>query len=120
MPLTEGQRVFSPQELKEDFDYLLESFRAQHQGLYQYVSRNEVDQAMEEIRSSISHPMTRVEFFELILRAVELTNEGHTGASLPKGTMTRIGLQKSFLPITLKSCDRQLIIRNILGDPIQN
>ncbi|MEM1218584.1 MAG: hypothetical protein AAGH79_06715, partial [Bacteroidota bacterium] len=115
VPFANGQKLFTPQELQEDFDYLLEAFRDQHQGLYQYVSRGEVDQATEEIRSSIVEPMTRAAFFELILKAVELTNEGHTGASLPKGAMARVGLDKSFLPVTLKSCDRQLIITQYFG-----
>jgi len=113
-----GQKTISSQKLLEDFDYLIEELKLQHQGLYQYVDKEVVNAQLDSIRNTLDVPLSTLEFYKKISYTITLTNEGHSYADLPKRTMLKVGLSKSFLPLTVKFCDRELIITQNYGEDI--
>ncbi len=115
-----GQKKMNPEKLISDFDYLIEELRLQHQGLYEYLPEHEVNKEIDSIRKTLNVPKTKLEFYRTLRYTLGLTNEAHTSINLPKLTMIKIGLSKSFLPLAVKFCDKALIItqnygKNIVG-----
>ncbi|WP_158254417.1 S41 family peptidase [Tenacibaculum sp. SG-28] len=110
-----AQNSIKPSELKEDFEYLIGELKSQHQGLYQYLSENQTNRKIDSIQSTLETRQTKVEFYEKLRYLIGLTNEGHTAIELPKWTMIKLGLSKSFLPLSVKFCDENLIIAQNYG-----
>jgi hypothetical protein len=113
-----AQNKLKPEKLNEDFEYLITELKTQHQGLYQYFGKNLTDKKIDNIRNTLKTPQTKLKFYEKLRYLIGLTNEGHTSIELPKWTMIKLGLSKSFLPLTVKFCDEDLIITQNYGKDI--
>lgn len=113
-----AQKKIKPKKLNEDFEYLITELKLQHQGLYEYVGKNQTDIKIDSIRNTLKTPQTKLKFYEKLRYVIGLTNEGHTSIELPKWTMIKLGLSKSFLPLTVKFCDENLIITQNYGKNI--
>jgi len=113
-----AQNKIKPKKLNEDFEYLITELKLQHQGLYEYVGKNQTDIEIDSIRNTLKTPQTKLKFYEKLRYVIGLTNEGHTSIELPKWTMIKLGLSKSFLPLTVKLCDENLIITQNYGKDI--
>lgn len=114
-----SQKRFKSQKLVNDFDFAVQELRLQHQGFYNYEAQDLVDAKIYNLREELNKSMTRLEFYQLIRRLVAVMNEGHGSVSLPKWTMVKTGLSKSFLPLTVKFVNRELIITQNFGDDIK-
>jgi hypothetical protein len=112
------QIKLNPKKLNEDFEYLITELKLQHQGLYEYVGEIQTDIKIDSIRNTLKTPQTKLKFYEKLRYVIGLTNEGHTSIELPKWTMIKLGLSKSFLPLTVKLCDENLIITQNYGKDI--
>ena len=115
-----AQHRIKTAKLISDFDYAVKKNKEMHQGLYKYESALVTDKKIEELRASIQEPMTKLEFYMLLRKLIALTNEGHTGIGLPKWTMIKVGLSKSFLPLSVKFCNKELIVTQNYGKAIKN
>ena len=111
-----GQKKMNADKMISDFDYLIEELRLQHQGLYEYFPEHHVSKKIDSIRSTLSVPKTKLEFYRTLRYTLGLTNEAHTSIDLPKLTMAKIGLSKSFLPLAVTFCDKELIITQNYGE----
>ena len=96
-----AQNKIKPKKLNEDFEYLIAELKSQHQGLYEYVGENQTNIKIDSIRNTLKTPQTRLKFHEKLRYLIGLTNEGHTSIELPKWTIIKLGLSKSFLPFTV-------------------
>lgn len=114
-----AQNKIKPKKLNEDFEYLITELKLQHQGLYEYIGENQTDIKIDSIRNTLKTPQTKLKFYEKLRYVIGLTNEGHTSIDLPKWTMMKLGLSKSFLPLTVKLCDENLIITQNYGKGIK-
>ncbi|UBZ05494.1 hypothetical protein LDL76_08955 [Salegentibacter mishustinae] len=115
-----AQNKIKPKKLNEDFDYLITELKLQHQGLYQYTGENNTDAKIDSIRETLKTSQTKLEFYEKLRYVIGLTNEGHTSIELPKWTMIKLGLSKSFLPLTVKLSDGNLIATQNYGKSIDD
>lgn len=115
-----AQNKIKPKKLNEDFDYLITELKLQHQGLYQYTGKNNTDAKIDSIRETLKIGQTKLEFYEKLRYVIGLTNEGHTSIELPKWTMMKLGLSKSFLPLTVKLSDGNLIATQNYGKSIDD
>ncbi len=116
---TNAQKRIKPKKLIEDFDYLITELKLQHQGLYNYIDKNQTDKKIDSIRNTLRKPQSKLKFYEKLRYVIGLTNEGHTSIELPKWTMIKLGLSKSFLPLTVKVFDDNLIISQNYGKNIK-
>jgi C-terminal processing protease CtpA/Prc len=114
-----AQNKIKPKKLNEDFEYLITELKLQHQGFYEYIGENQTDIKIDSIRNTLKTPQTKLKFYEKLRYVIGLTNEGHTSIDLPKWTMMKLGLSKSFLPLTVKLCDENLIITQNYGKDIR-
>ncbi len=113
-----AQKKIKPKKLNEDFEYLITELKLQHQGIYEYIGEKETDIKIDSIRNTLKTPQTKLKFYEKIRYVIGLTNEGHTSIELPKWTIIKLGLSKSFLPLTVKLCDENLIVTQNYGKGI--
>lgn len=110
------QNLLPPEKLHEDFDYLIAELKVQHQGLYEYIDPKQTDLLIDSIRNTLRAPQTQLEFYEKVSLVIGLTNEGHTSVHLPKRTLRKVGLSKSFLPLTVRFHEGNLIITQNYGE----
>ncbi len=111
---------FSQKKFVEDFDYLITELKLQHQGLYQYVGENQTNAKIDSIRNTLKTCQNKLEFYEKLRLVIGLTNEGHTSIELPKWSTMKLGLSKSFIPLTVKYCNGSLIITQNYGNNISD
>jgi len=109
---------YSQKKFVEDFDYLITELKLQHQGLYAYVGKNETNAKIDSIRNTLETSQTKLAFYEKLRYVIGLTNEGHTSIDLPRWTMIKFGLSKSFIPLTVKLCNENLIVTQNYGKEV--
>lgn len=114
-----SQKTFRSEKLLEDFDFAVQELRLQHQGFYNYEEKKLVDAKVSKLREEIYEPMTKLEFYQLTRRLLGLMNEGHGSVELPKWTMIKTGLSKSFLPVSVRFLNKELIIVQNYGENIE-
>jgi len=113
-----AQKTFSTNQLIQDFDYLVKELRLQHKGLYQYESKEIVDEKLKVLRSNLSQPKTLLDFYSIIKDVIALTNEGHTGIDLPAIAKMKMGLPKSLFPLGVRFYDKEMIVDQNFGENI--
>src|SRR5690554_2115595 len=113
-----AQNKIKPDQLIEDFDYLITELRSQHQGLYEYVGKTQTDHEIDSIRGTLNMPLTKLDFYKKLRYTIALTNEAHTSIDLPKATMVKFGISKSFLPLAVSLTGKELIVTQNYGRDI--
>lgn len=116
IPDSFSQKKFDSEKLLEDFDFAVQELRLQHQGFYNYEEQKIVDNKISKLRDEISESKTKLEFYQLTRRLLALMNEGHGSVELPKWTTRKIGLSKSFFPLTVRFINRELILEQNYGE----
>jgi len=114
-----SQNNNNSKKLIDDFDYTVQELKLQHQGFYNYVNKAKTDSEILRLRNSIGKSMTKLEFYQLIRELVGLMNEGHGSVDLPKWTMIKTGITKSFLPLGVRFLEKNLIITQNFGKDIE-
>lgn len=71
-------KPISPDELKQDLDFLLKTIEEVHPNMYAYTGKEEFDPLREKLYESIDHPMNRLEFYKLAAPVVAALKNGHT------------------------------------------
>lgn len=102
----------SKKKLLKDYDFLVTELKTYHQGLYQYVEKDIVDQKIDSIRNTIE-ASDKIEFFKKVNAVIALTNEGHSGAELPFWTQAKFGLSKAFIPIAIEFSNKKAILKKL-------
>jgi len=69
---------FSQTLLIEDFDYMLKALEKTHPNLYAYIPKKEFQNKTDEIKKSINRPLSKPEFFKILLKTIALVKQGHT------------------------------------------
>ena len=113
------QQKLKPEELKADFDFVVNELKAQHQGLYKYEDQQKTNKRLDSIRNTLNTAQTRLAFYEKLRFVIGLTNEGHTEVSLPQSEMLKLGLSSSFMPLAVELCEEHLIITQHYGKQIE-
>jgi hypothetical protein len=83
MALAESPAVGVPEILssvaaQSDFDLLQHALEEAHPGLYRYSSKPEMDRMFAAERAKLNHPMTRMQFREVVARTLASMRCGHT------------------------------------------
>src|SRR6478735_10977965 len=75
---------FTPEELKQDLQFLFEKLESIHPSLYHYTPKSEVDEKRSALEKELDHPMTRLEFARKAIPVISMLNDGHTGMGFPR------------------------------------
>jgi hypothetical protein len=71
-------KVFGPDKLKEDLDFLFQTIREVHPNMYAYTSEQEFSGLCDQLYSQINRPMSRLEFYKAVAPVVASLKNGHT------------------------------------------
>lgn len=55
-------KLFSPDELREDLNFLIDNFEKIHPDIYSYTSKKNIDLMKKNVMGVLNKPMTRQEF----------------------------------------------------------
>ena len=81
-------RLFTPEELKQDLDFLFEKLESIHPSLYYYTPKLKIEEARKALEGELTEPMTRLEFSKKVIPVVTLLKDGHTSLSFPPEELT--------------------------------
>ncbi len=76
-------KEYSPKELIEDLYYLIRTLEEIHPDLYAVTSGETIRAEVAKLRSELTEPMDRVEFYRRTSPIITMLGDGHTGARLP-------------------------------------
>jgi C-terminal processing protease CtpA/Prc len=78
-------KIFSPNKLREDLDFLFKTIEEVHPNMYAYTSKGSFSKLRDQLYSQSSKPMSRLEFYKAIAPVVAFLKNGHTFMQLPRG-----------------------------------
>ncbi len=73
----------SPEELKYDLDFLIQTLEDVHPDLYRYTPQEEIYKMKQDIEEDLSEPLTRLEFYRKVAPLVTRIGDGHTYITYP-------------------------------------
>jgi len=78
-------KVFDPDKLKEDLDFLFQTIKEVHPNMYAYTSKQDFSKLRDQLYNQISKPVTRLEFYKAVAPVVASLKNGHTLMQPPNG-----------------------------------
>ena len=97
------------EQAREDFDSLVDQLRENHQGMYQYRDRREIDAALSRLRDSIGERIDQRSFVRVVREVVALTDEGHAGVWPGEAMEEALDDVRGFLPLWLLFAGRDAL-----------
>ncbi len=79
----------SPAELKEDVDYAYEKLQKLHPNLYQYISKEKLDNNFSSLKNELTKPLSSIEFYKKIAPVITSIGQGHTSITSPHKRQTK-------------------------------
>jgi hypothetical protein len=77
--LDKEDRLYSPEEMKQDLDSMYAWINETHPNLYLHIKKQKADKEWEKVREKLDKPMTRIEFAKTVFPLNSLYKDGHTG-----------------------------------------
>ena len=115
--LEEPPKLFSPQQLLEDFRIARSGLEEGHPGVYRYVTKKTLDRQFDEAEKKLDHPMDAYHFYRILAPMVARIRCGHTNCNL--ATPDQDAFMKSALvaPFQVKLIGRRAyILRDYAND----
>ncbi|HHS12909.1 MAG TPA: hypothetical protein ENN03_03965, partial [bacterium] len=78
-----GQENYSPEALKHDLEFLIQTMEEVHPNLYAYTPKEKIDEIQSAIKKNIQTPLTRIDFYREITPLATNIQDGHTGIIPP-------------------------------------
>ena len=82
-PEIEVSKKYSLKLLKEDCDFLFQTYEQVHPNLYVYTSENVIDSIIYRFQNELNNPISSFEFWKLLSPIVSKLGDGHTYLSFP-------------------------------------
>ena len=73
-----AQEIFSSAELRQDFDFIVETIQEVHPRPFTNISEGELRQLQVQVENQLEGPLTKEAFYELIKPYVESFEDDHT------------------------------------------
>lgn len=80
---SQEDKLFSVKQMHKDFDEILLKVEA-HPDPYTHISEKDFMSKFNEVKSSISEPLSTLDFYKKVATIIALIKDGHTSARLPK------------------------------------
>jgi len=78
VPAAEFDRTYSPGELKQDLNFLMQTLEQMHPNLYCYTPGSIIAREKKRIEQELTIPMSRIDFYLKVAPLVAMLNDGHT------------------------------------------
>jgi hypothetical protein len=113
----EALPVFTPEQLREDFQVARRALEEGHSGIYRYTSKPQLDRTFDAAARSLDRPMNAYEFLRVLAPTVAAIKCGHTGLSLPEALRKEANTSVPLLPLNVKIIDRRAYVFRDLSAP---
>jgi len=80
---TQISKTHSSAELKEDIDYAYNKLKKLHPNLYQYISKESLDNKFKILKKELDQPLSSMEFYKKIAPVIISIRQGHTSVKSP-------------------------------------
>ena len=109
---TPADRVFSADQLRNDFQLMRHALEEVHPALYRYQARDSANRAFDAVAAQLNRPMTEQEFRRVIHPAITRIGCGHTSLeySKPSAKYRKKHLTKPLPITTFLAADNRLFI----------
>lgn len=114
----EARTRFSPQEVNQDLDYLLNSLEETHYNLYAYSPREAIQEKYRELKTQIgADSISRKEATDLFQRLISRVNNGHTEIDFPaQDYIQHIYAEGTVFPLELAFEEGNALVRANYSD----
>jgi len=113
--------LHSPENLREDVDYIYKKLQNLHPRLYQFVSKEVLYRKFDSLKSSIISPMLSKDFYYKLSPIIAEVRQGHISMGFPQKRYTRKErkalkkLKLGFNDLAFEHLDNKLWISNAMG-----
>lgn len=104
------EKLFSVDQLKEDFLFTKTALEKYHPGLFWYVNKERFDAFSDSLLATIDHPMTEIELYNVILPMFQIVREKHGEVFLSDKGHERFKNEVKRFPFSLRCIDSRLFI----------
>jgi C-terminal processing protease CtpA/Prc len=84
-----ASKTFSPDQLKRDVDFTYRKLQKLQPELYWYISKEQLDYKFDSLKTTITSPMTSMEFYKKLSPVVASIRQGHLSLSPVTPMMTK-------------------------------
>jgi len=114
-----SEKLFSPTQLKKDFEVFRGAFEEMHPGLYWYNSKKEMDEVFDITLASLNHKMSELTFYRKLSLLISKIGCGHTWPWITDQQRELIWRQGKTFPIQMKFInDKAYCIQNNSEDSL--
>ncbi|MDY8136490.1 S41 family peptidase [Aquimarina sp. 2201CG5-10] len=82
-------KVHSPEELHKDVDYAYKKLKKLHPDIYWYISKEELDKKISDLKSKVKKPLTTKEFYSVFAPVITNIKQGHLSVHTPSKKQTK-------------------------------
>ncbi len=114
-------KLHSVEELHQDIDYAYKKLKKWHPNLYQYIKKEELDAAFNNLKSRIKSPKTTIEFYNEFAPIIAKIGQGHTALKVAHKWQTKKDLKKRgnrenpFRILRFNTLNEKVFIQNNFG-----
>ena len=115
----------SPKKLRNDVDYAYKKLQKLHPDLYWYISKYELDEKFETLKSNLKNSLSSDAFYMHLAPVIASIKQGHTAIYRPRKKKTKrtkkdtVKNKNPFKPFGLQFIDNKLIVvKNYENDSI--
>lgn len=102
--------ALSPAAAQQDFEVLRSALEEAHGGLYRFVAKPELDRRLDAHRARLDRPLSRMEFANIVSRAIAELRDGHARLTLDSLNASNLANAR-VLPLRLAVEDDRLVVR---------
>lgn len=106
--LNAQSKVFSPAELREDFDVFRGSIEEMHPGLYWYTSKEEMDQSFNRVSQNLEKELSEMEFFRMLAPIISKIRCSHTWIAPSKELSFKTREERPLFPLEIKLINQKV------------
>lgn len=82
-------RMHTVAQLKKDTDFAYDKLKKLHPQLYWYISKERLDFKFDSLKSTITTPMTALDYFKKLSPVIATIGQGHINLSVPSRIFTK-------------------------------
>lgn len=90
---TRRNTAIAPEKLRKDVDFTYRKLQEFHPQLYWYISKEQLDFKFDSLKTTITQPLTPVEFYFKIQPVISQIREGHLSFRMPSERYDRAGIK---------------------------
>lgn len=117
LPVIETNKKYSIEELKEDFDFLFNTYEQVHPDLYVNTPKCIIDSLRSQTEEKLSDSLTSFDFYKLTSPVVSRLGDGHTNIGYPYEFRNKyLEENGKIFPLNVSINDNRLFVRQNFTD----